>query len=102
MAIYLTKLKKEVLLANKQLETNGLVIYTWGNVSAIDRKLGLVIIKSSEIPYDQLTKENMIVVTLQGKVVEGDLRLSSDLATHLEIYKNFPGKVIVPTKKRKS
>lgn len=90
MVIYLTKLKKEVLLANKQLETNGLVIYTWGNVSAIDRKRELVIIKPSGVPYDQLTEENMVVVTLLGKVVEGELRPSSDLETHLEIYKNFP------------
>lgn len=78
------------MLANKQLKTNDLVIYTWGNVSAIDRPSNLVVIKPSGVPYDDLTLENMVVVDLDGQVVEGQLRPSSDLLTHLELYKSFP------------
>lgn len=78
------------MLANKQLKTNGLVIYTWVNVSAIDRDANLVVIKPSGVPYDDLTLENMVVVDLDGQVVEGQLRPSSDLLTHFELFKSFP------------
>jgi L-ribulose-5-phosphate 4-epimerase len=69
---------------------HGLVIFTWGNVSAIDRALGLVVIKPSGVPYDGMKPEQMVVVDLDGKVVDGELRPSSDMPTHLELYKAFP------------
>lgn len=68
----------------------GLVTFTWGNVSGIDRKLGLVVIKPSGVPYEQLKMEDLVVVDLDGNVVEGSLRPSSDTATHLVLYKAFP------------
>lgn len=86
----LEQLRKEVYEANMMLPAYGLVTFTWGNVSGIDRKSGLVIIKPSGVDYDKLCPENMVVVSLDGKVVEGDLRPSSDTATHLELYKAFP------------
>lgn len=86
----LPKLREEVMFANQQLETNGLVIYTWGNVSAIDRDSELVVIKPSGVSYHDLTPEKIVVVDLQGQVVDGELRPSSDLPTHLELYKHFP------------
>ncbi|WP_223592614.1 L-ribulose-5-phosphate 4-epimerase [Neobacillus bataviensis] len=86
----LEELKKKVLEANLQLPKRNLVIYTWGNVSAIDRKLGLVVIKPSGVDYDQLKAEDLPVVDLDGNKVEGDLNPSSDTATHLELYKAFP------------
>jgi L-ribulose-5-phosphate 4-epimerase len=73
------------------LVKHGLVIFTWGNVSAIDRETGLVVIKPSGVSYDDMTVEDMVVVDLNGKVVEGSLKPSSDTATHLELYKAFPG-----------
>lgn len=88
--ILLAELRKQVMLANIQLETNGLVIYTWGNVSAIDQASKLVVIKPSGIPYHNLTPEKMVIVDLKGLVVEGNLRPSSDLPTHLELYRSFP------------
>ena len=88
----LKKLKKDVYEANMLLPKQGLVIYTWGNVSGIDREKGLVVIKPSGVEYDELTPEDMVVVDLQtGTVVEGDLKPSSDTKTHLELYKAFPG-----------
>lgn len=86
----LEKLKQEVLEANLDLVKNGLVILTWGNVSAIDRETGLVVIKPSGVSYDDMKAEDMVVVDLEGNIVEGDLRPSSDTPTHLSIYRNFP------------
>ncbi|MDR1738759.1 MAG: L-ribulose-5-phosphate 4-epimerase [Candidatus Symbiothrix sp.] len=85
----LEELKKEVFRANMDLVKHGLVIFTWGNVSGIDRKKGLVVIKPSGVEYDAMTADDMVVVDLSGKVVEGHLRPSSDTPTHLELYKAF-------------
>ncbi len=86
----LEKLKQEVFEANLLLPKYGLITFTWGNVSAIDRESGLVIIKPSGVDYDQMKVEDMVVCDLEGKVVEGSLKPSSDLMTHLEFYKHFP------------
>lgn len=86
----LDSLKRTVVEANQELQRQNLVVYTWGNVSAIDRKEGLVVIKPSGVAYDDLTPDTMVVLDLEGKVVEGDLRPSSDTPTHLELYRNFP------------
>jgi L-ribulose-5-phosphate 4-epimerase len=83
------KLREEVLIANKLLQSSGLVKLTWGNVSGIDRKAGHVVIKPSGISYDNLKAEDLVIVDLQGKVIEGDLNPSSDTPTHLEFYKAF-------------
>jgi L-ribulose-5-phosphate 4-epimerase len=80
-----------VLRANQDLPRHQLVVLTWGNVSAIDRQKGLVVIKPSGIPYDQLEFRHMVVVDLEGHVVQGTNRPSSDTVTHLELYRNFPG-----------
>lgn len=85
----LEKLKQEVFEANHLLPKYDLVTFTWGNVSGIDRKLGLVVIKPSGIPYEEMRLEDMVVVNMQGNVVEGNRKPSSDLKTHLEIYKHF-------------
>ena len=85
----LEQLKKEVCDANLALVRHGLVILTWGNVSAIDRKTGLVVIKPSGVSYDDMRPEDMVVVDLEGNIVDGTLRPSSDTPTHLEIYKAF-------------
>jgi L-ribulose-5-phosphate 4-epimerase len=85
----LEQLKKEVLKANLQLPTHGLVTFTWGNVSAIDREQGLVVIKPSGIPYEELTVEDLVVVDLDGNIVEGTKRPSSDTPTHLALYRSF-------------
>lgn len=84
------KLKKDVFKANLDLVKYGLVLFTWGNVSAIDREKGLVVIKPSGVAYDTMRAEDMVVMDLEGRVVEGSLRPSSDAPTHLEIYKAFP------------
>ncbi len=86
----LEELKKIVCDANLALPRYGLVTFTWGNVSAIDRPSGLVVIKPSGVPYEGMTAEDMVVVDLDGKVVEGKWRPSSDTATHVELYKAFP------------
>lgn len=86
----LEELKKKVCQANLDLVKHGLVIFTWGNVSAIDRESGLVVIKPSGVSYDDMKPEDMVVVSLDGKVVEGSLRPSSDTPTHLVLYKAFP------------
>ena len=86
----LEALKEKVCKANLDLVKHGLVIFTWGNVSAIDREKGLVVIKPSGVDYDDMKPSDMVVVALDGTIVEGDLRPSSDTATHLEIYKAFP------------
>ncbi len=85
----LDKLKQEVFKANLDLVKHGLVIFTWGNVSAIDRESGLVVIKPSGVSYDDMKAEDMVVVDLDGNVVEGNLKPSSDTATHIVLYKAF-------------
>jgi len=86
----LEALKQEVFEANLNLVKHGLVIFTWGNVSAIDRASGLVVIKPSGVEYDVMKASDMVVVDLDGKVVEGNLRPSSDTPTHVALYKAFP------------
>ncbi len=81
---------QDVLAANLSLPKYGMVTFTWGNVSAIDRKRGLVAIKPSGVPYENMLPEHMVVVDMTGKVVQGTCRPSSDTATHLEIYREFP------------
>ena len=88
--LMLEKLKEEVYKANLELPAKGLVLFTWGNVSAIDREKGLVVIKPSGVEYDKMKVEDMVVVDLDGKVVEGNLNPSSDTPTHIELYKKFP------------
>jgi L-ribulose-5-phosphate 4-epimerase len=86
----LEQLKKDVCKANLDLVKEGLVIQTWGNVSGIDRDIGLVVIKPSGVPYSGMKPEQMVVVSLEsGKVVEGDLKASSDTPTHLVLYRAF-------------
>ena len=84
-------LKQQVLEANLQLPKLHLVTFTWGNVSGVDRDLGVMVIKPSGVEYDQLQRDDMVVVSLKtGEVVEGRLRPSSDTDTHLELYRSFP------------
>ncbi len=85
----LEKLKESVLEANLELVKRGLVLYTWGNASAIDRDSGLVVIKPSGVDYSVMRAEDMVVVDLDGNRVEGELNPSSDTPTHLELYKAF-------------
>lgn len=85
----LEQLKQDVLDANLALVKQGLVILTWGNASAIDRESGLIVIKPSGVPYEQMKAEDMVVVDLTGKVVEGKYKPSSDTSTHIELYKAF-------------
>jgi len=86
----LTDLRESVLDANLELHRQGLVLYTFGNASGIDRAEGLVVIKPSGVSYDRLKAADLVVVDLDGRVVEGALNPSSDLATHLLLYKEFP------------
>jgi len=86
----LEALREEVLDANLELVRRGLVLYTFGNASGISRKDGLVAIKPSGVPYEDLAPEHMVITKLDGEIVDGELRPSSDLPTHLEIYKHFP------------
>lgn len=86
----LDDLRAQVLEANLELVRRGLVLYTFGNVSGIDRQTGLVAIKPSGVPYESMRAEHMVITDLDGKIVEGDLRPSSDLATHLLLYLEFP------------
>ena len=83
------ELRKAVCQANVELQTQKLVIYSWGNVSGIDRKAGVVDIKPWGVPYDQLTADKMVLLDLDENIVEGNLRPSSDTPTHLELYRNF-------------
>jgi L-ribulose-5-phosphate 4-epimerase len=83
-------LRQQVLDANLELVRRGLVLYTFGNASGIARDQGLIAIKPSGVPYDTLSAEDIVVTDMTGRVVEGKLRPSSDLATHVEIYKRFP------------
>ena len=86
----LKKLKQQVYEANMLLPKYNLVTFTWGNVSGIDRKKGLVVIKPSGVDYEKMTADDMVVVDLDGNIVEGDLNPSSDTPTHIELYKAFP------------
>jgi len=86
----LDKLKEEVFQANVDLPKHGLVKYTWGNVSAIDRDSGLFVIKPSGVTYEKMTAKDMVVVDLEGRVVEGELNPSSDTLTHAVLYKHYP------------
>ena len=86
----LENLKHQVYKASLKLVEQGLVLYTWGNVSAIDRSKGLVVIKPSGIQYEEMIPADMVVIDLEGKIVEGKLKPSVDTNTHLELYKNFP------------
>lgn len=86
----LDRLRRDVLGANLELVRRGLVLYTFGNASGIARDEGLVVIKPSGVPYDELKPEHMVVTDLSGTIVEGDLRPSSDLPTHLALYRAFP------------
>ena len=86
----LEKLKEQVWKANLQLPAHGLVVFTWGNVSGIDRESGLFVIKPSGVEYDQLRPEDMVVMDLNGNKVEGELNPSSDTPTHLDLYRHFP------------
>ena len=85
----LETLKQEVFEANMQLPKHGLITFTWGNVSGIDREQGLIVIKPSGVEYDAMKPEDMVVVDLDGKRVEGRLNPSSDTPTHVELYKAF-------------
>lgn len=85
----LETLKTEVLRANKRLATENLVVLTWGNVSGRDPETGLIVIKASGVEYDEMTEDDLVVVDSEGKIVEGRLHPSTDLPTHLVLYKNF-------------
>jgi len=85
----LEQLKEQVLQANLDLVKHGLVVFTWGNVSGIDRENGMVVIKPSGVPYDKMKPKDMVVLNLYGQVVEGDLKPSSDAPTHLVLYRQF-------------
>lgn len=87
----LEELKYKVYEANIQLLQYGLVTFTWGNVSGIDREKALVVIKPSGVNYDELTPEDMVVINMEGKKIEGSCKPSSDTPTHLELYKKFTG-----------
>ena len=86
----LEELKEQVYRANLLLPRYGLVVFTWGNVSGIDREKGLFVIKPSGVEYDKLTPDDMVVMDLQGRKVEGKLNPSSDTPTHLQLYRAFP------------
>ena len=86
----LSSLREAVLEANLEVVRRGLVLYTFGNASGIDRASGLIAIKPSGVPYEKLQASDMVITDLDGNVVEGMLRPSSDLATHVELYKAFP------------
>ncbi len=84
-------LRREVLEANLELVERGLVLYTFGNVSGIDRDRGLVGIKPSGVPYDRMRTSDIVITDLEGRIVAGEMKPSSDLKTHLVLYKEFPG-----------
>jgi len=86
----LEALKQAVYEANMELPKRGLITYTWGNVSGIDRETGLVVIKPSGVSYDDLTPDKLVVLDLNGNIVEGNLNPSSDTKTHLELYRAYP------------
>ena len=84
-----TELKREVFEANMELQRRGLVIYTFGNVSQIDRDKGVIAIKPSGVSYDQMKAEDMVIVDLENNIVEGSMRPSSDTKTHIHLYRHF-------------
>lgn len=86
----LEELKEKVYLANMELPKRGLVTYTWGNVSGVDREKGLFVIKPSGVEYDELKPSDMVVMDLQGNQIEGDMNPSSDTKTHMVLYNAFP------------
>lgn len=86
----LSELREQVLQANLLLPKHGLVTFTWGNVSGIDRATGLFVIKPSGVSYDEMKAEDLVVCDLEGNVVEGRYKPSSDTPTHIELYKAFP------------
>ena len=86
----LEELRQQVYKANMELPERGLVTYTWGNVSGIDRKSGLLAIKPSGVEYEDLTPESLVILDLEGNIVEGNLKPSSDTKTHIELYRAFP------------
>lgn len=86
----LENLKIDVCEANLELKRNNLIIYSWGNVSGIDRNKGIVAIKPSGVSYDTLTPDDIVLLDLEGNIIEGTLRPSSDTPTHLELYRKFP------------
>ena len=85
----LTELKERVYRANMMLVKNNLIVLTWGNASEIDREKGIVAIKPSGVPYDKLQAKDIVLTDLDGNVIEGELRPSTDLLTHLTLYKEF-------------
>ena len=86
----LEELKRQVYEANMELPERGLITYTWGNVSGIDRETGYFVIKPSGVDYDELTPNDMVVMDLEGNKIEGKYKPSSDTPTHLELYKKYP------------
>lgn len=88
--MYIEKLKQQVYQANLDLVEHGLVLFTWGNVSGVDREKNLMVIKPSGVSYDNMKAEDMVVVDMEGNVLEGRYKPSSDTPTHLELYKAFP------------
>ncbi|BBK77908.1 L-ribulose-5-phosphate 4-epimerase [Clostridium butyricum] len=86
----LEELKKKVYEANMELQRKGLVIYTWGNVSGIDREKGLVVIKPSGVDYDTMKAEDMVILDLEGNIIEGKYKPSTDTPTHLVLYNTYP------------
>ena len=97
----LSEIKKRVYNANVLLKTSNLVTLTWGNASEIDRESGKIVIKPSGIDYSKMTIDDMVITDIDGNILEGKLRPSSDLPTHLEIYKRFPNvKAVVHTHSR--
>jgi L-ribulose-5-phosphate 4-epimerase len=91
MASPYRELKERAWLSNQEIPKRGLAIYTFGNVSALDAERGVMAIKPSGVPYDELKVEDLVVIDLEGKTVEGKLRPSSDTPTHLVLYRNFQG-----------
>lgn len=85
------ELRQQVCEANLDLQRHKLVVFTWGNVSGVDREHGVIAIKPSGVSYDQLTPQSMVLLDVQGNILEGDLRPSSDTPTHVELYRSFPG-----------
>jgi len=85
------ELRQRVFETNLDLQRQGLIVLTWGNVSAIDRSAGIIAIKPSGVRYENLSPESVVIVDMEGRVVEGNLKPSSDTATHLELYRSFPG-----------
>lgn len=90
MSETVTQIRQNVYQANMQLPKYKLVKFTWGNVSEINRDLGIIVIKPSGVAYEELTPENMVVTDLEGNLLEGSLKPSSDFQTHLELYKAWP------------